>query len=253
LTLKGDVSSYASSGATDNTTHTFKIATSSDTVNDTAQETVVALGNSSNATSAVVLSSPIGNAQTLLRTKLTVTGTGLGATSGRSKTAVDDLATVNFAADAAGAATVNTVTITFSGSAPSSTTGGTGNFWATGGVSAPQTTCTGVDTCDVQLYDSASGLSYYAVANVTGTSMTFNLNGYTISAGTTKSFTVRVNSTAGTKVGTSGVSETLSMTVAAVGDVRWADSLDSAVTSNLSLPAIAIPVNIQSVSYAAGS
>jgi hypothetical protein len=250
LTLKGDVSSYASSGATDNTTHTFKIATSTDAGNILTQQTVVALGNSSNATSSVVIgNAAIGNPMTLLRTKLTVTGTGLGVTSGRSKTAVDDLATINFAADAAGAATINTVTITFTGSAPSSTA--PGNFWIAGDELTSQNTC---GTCLVQLYDAGNGTSWFArQATSTGPTMTFNLNGYTISAGTTKSFTIRVNSTAATKVGTSGVSETLSMTVAAVGDVRWSDSLDSSVVSNLGLNAIAIPVNIQSVSYAAGS
>lgn len=255
LTLKGDVSSYSSSGATDNSTHAFKIGTSTEATNDTRQETVVALGNSSNATSAITITvnatGTAGNEMRLLRSKLTVTGAGAGTASGRSKTAVDDLATLTFAADAAGAVTISTVTITFSGSAPSSTA--TQNFWATGGVTAPQNTCVISENCYTQLYDPASALSYFATGNVTGTSMSFGLNGYTISAGTSKSFTIRTNSTAATKVGVSGVAQTLSMTINAVGDIRWVDALDAAASTNLSLPATAVPVTIQSVSYAAGT
>lgn len=48
LTLKGDVYSYPSNGATENSTHVFSIRTSPDPVIDTPEEVVVAQGLASN-------------------------------------------------------------------------------------------------------------------------------------------------------------------------------------------------------------
>ncbi|MBI2033591.1 MAG: peptidoglycan-binding protein, partial [Candidatus Liptonbacteria bacterium] len=86
LVLKADVPSYQSSGATDNTTHVFKVTTSTDTTNDTTGETVAALGNTSQTTTSVTLSSANSNAQTLLRTKVVFSRASLGSASGRAKT-----------------------------------------------------------------------------------------------------------------------------------------------------------------------
>jgi len=246
LVLKGDVSSYSSSGATDNTTHIFKIATSTDTDNDTVAETVVALGSTSNTSSAISLVSATANTMTVLRSKLTVTATPLGATSGRSKSTVDDLATITFAADNAGAVVLNTVTITFGGSAPSATT-----F---------------LDS--VQLYDTANGTNMgtgnttSSACAGTGTaasstcSKTFSLGattgGYVVSAGGSKSFTLRTN-TLNTWAATTGISATLSASISANTDVRYTDGLDTAAVSTISLPATVVPITIQSISFAQGT
>jgi hypothetical protein len=239
LTLKGDVSSYASSGATDNTSHAFRIAISTDSINNTSS-VVVALGASSNATSTVTLTNPNGNAQTILRTKLTVSATPLGVTSGRSKTSIDDLATLNFAADAAGAVVLNSLTVTFSGSATNSSS----LFFASGTSS----------TYYVTLYDSINGTTYNASSSIVGSgTLTYNLRGYTVSAGTSKSFTLRFNSSGGAPAGSASVSQTLSATVAAYTDVGWADSLDASAVSGLNVPASTVPINVQSVSYAIGT
>jgi hypothetical protein len=236
--LKGDVASYSSSGATDNTTHVFKISTSTDSANDTLPETVVALGSTSNATSAISLSSPNGNTMTILRTKLTVTATPLGASTGRAKQAVDDLANLNFAADAAGSLTINTVVLTFSGTAPS--------------------IATFLD--NVNLYDAATGsnlgssntTSSTACAGTNTCTKTFSNIAYTISSGGSKSFVLRIDSTK-TQAGASGVSQSLSATIAAAGNVSYTDGLDSAAVSNINLPSAVIPVQINSVNYATGS
>jgi hypothetical protein len=188
------------------------------------------------------LTTPNGNPQTLLRTKLTLSATPLGGTSSRAKGNPDDLATLNFAADSAGALKLNSVTLTFAGSAPS--TGG--GFYYTGSA---YNVCTG---CRVQLYDAANGTSYYATAS-SSPALSFNLNGYTVSAGTSKSFTLRVDSLTGTAVAGSGVSVTLGATVASIAHVVWSDGLDTSAVSTLQLPASVIPVTIQSVSYAAGT
>jgi len=248
LVLKGDVSSYSSSGATDNTTHTFKIATSTDSANNTAVLAVIALGNSSNLGATTTLSSPWGNPQTLLRTKLAVSAAPLGVTSGRAKTSIDDLATLSFAADSAGALQVNSVTLTFNGSAPSVGAG----FYYTAAAATP-TSCA---TCGVQLYDAANGTTYFPVASTTsGTNGTlqFNLGGYTISPGTSKSFNVRVNSAGFTQIGSQSVSQTLSITVAQSTNLGWTDALDTSAVGGLNIPAALVPVNVQSVSYSIGS
>ena len=255
LTLKGDVSSYSSSGATDNTTHVFKIANSSDTANATVPLTVVALGNTSNASSAIPLSSPNGNAMTLLRSKLTVSASPLGVTSGRSKASVDDLATLNFSANSAGGVQIGSVTIVFSGSGPSGTPAvtGSGTFFYTG--STP-TACAAAN-CTVRLYDPANGTSYFAVASSTtgGNNLTFSLGNYQLSAGSSKSFTLRVDSTAANAFTTAstGVSQSLSATIGTAAHITWQDALDSAATGALNLESYIVPVSITSVSYAAGS
>lgn len=246
LTLKGDVASYISSGAVDNEGHTFKIDISSSTNNNTATKLITALGVTSNATATIATSTPNGNAQTILRTKLTASATANGVTSGRSKTATDDIGMINFAADNAGALMVGSVTVTFSGSGPSLTQ----FFNATTTANSSVLTCA---TCYVNLYDSANGRSYYPVASTT-TSLTYDLGNYSIGSGSAKSFTVRVN-TAQTGVmgaATNGVSQTLTASINAAGDVKWVDALSGGVTG-LSIPASTVPVTINSVSYAAGS
>ncbi|MBI2048896.1 MAG: peptidoglycan-binding protein [Candidatus Liptonbacteria bacterium] len=261
LTLKGDVASYASSGATDNTTHTFKISVSTDSAIDTNQEVIVALGNTSNATSAISLasSSVAGNVMTLLRSKMTVGATMLGLSSGRAKANVDDLATLNFSANSAGGVQIGSVTMFFTGTGPSGTSGGTGGgglsstFWNTGNTA---TTCAAAN-CTVQLYDSANGTTYFAVASSTtsGNNLTFDLKNYQLSAGTTKSFSVRLNSNNANSfvAAASGIAPTLGVTINAIGNVTWKDALDTNAASALNLEGYVIPVNVASVSYSTGS
>ena len=231
LTLKGDVVSYSSSGAMDNSTHVFSIMARG----------VTAFGSTSNA-AATVSGYASSNTMTIIRTKLTVSVAQLGSTVGRAKTSIDDLATLNFEASPAGALKLNNVVVTFAGSAPSS---GAGFF----NVTSNPASCL---NCVVQIYDAASAVSYWPIA-ASGNTLTFNLGGYTMSAGMSKNFTLRVDSTNGTPTGTSGVSQTLGATIASAGDVSWTDGLDSAAVSGLGLVASTIPINIQSVAYAAGT
>lgn len=248
--LKGDVSSYSSSGATDNSTHVFKIASSTnDTDNDLfAGETVNALGSTSNATSAVTLATgagaPTSNAMTVLRTKLTLASAALGTTSGRAKASVDDLGTITFTADASGSASLNTITVTFGGDAPSISTfldgvslldaNGT-NVTNTSGVTvATSTACSGANTCT----------KTWSLGDTT--------SGWIISAGTPYTFKIRLDSTK-TQAGASGVSRSLSASVNATTDIMFTDALDSAASTRISPPANTVPLNINSVSYAQGS
>lgn len=242
LVLKGDVASYSSSGATDNTTHVFKIATSTDAAVDTVPEVVVALGNTSNATSAVTLSSANGNTMTTLRSKISFNKAPLGSASGRAKSASDNLATLTFAADSAGAVAVNSVIVTFGGTAPSIATfldGVTlidenGSSLGTANTTSA-TACNGTNTCS-------------KIFNLGSTT-----NGQSVSAGSSRTWTLRIDSTK-TAAGTSGVSQTLTATINALTDVRYTDALDSSAATTVSLPTkTVVPIDINSVTFSQGS
>lgn len=226
VTLKGDVASFSSSGATDNSTHVFKIATSTDSDNDSLSETVVAFGNTSNATSAISLSSPTANAQTVLRSKLSLSSTLYGGSqTSRTRSAIDDLAKVTFAADQAGAVVVNTVTITISGGANSSTL-----------------------PASISLIDDSTG-STWGSASITATSttsVTFSGIAFTISAGDSKVVRVRVNSN--NTSNTTQQTDSLSLTINAGTDVAYTTAV-SGGSSGVSLPTNFAPYNLVTVSY----
>ncbi len=235
LVLKGDVASYSSSGASDNTSHVFKIATSaSDTVMDTIGEVVVALGNTSNVVATTTLTSVTGNSQRVLRSKLTVSGTAQGTTSGRTKGSVDDLALINFTADSAGAVKLQSLIVTIGGSAASGT-----DFFITSGAA-------------IKLYDPSTNTSYNPVAASSPT-VSFDLLNYSLSAGATKSFTLRLNSNAPyTKAAVTGVAQSLSASIDAATDVYFTTA-DNGGTTDIGVPAAAVPISISSVNYAAGT
>ncbi len=242
LTLKGDVSSYASSGATDNTTHVFKIATSTDSVNDTVAETVVALGNTSNASSAITLSSVNSNTMTVLRSNLSFSRTALGTSNSRSKTVTDDLANLTFTASSAGSVAINSIVVQFAGTAPS-----LGTFLD--GVSLIDESGNNLGTNNTT--SSACDPSASACTK------TFNLgsttNGQTVSAGASRTFRLRVDSTK-TAVAASGVSKTLTATINAVTSIQFTDALDGAASTGLGLPTKTItPIELNSVTYAQGT
>jgi len=241
LVLKGDAASYASSGATDNTTSTFEIATSTDSGNTTTALTVIALGNTSNATSSVTLTSAAGNAQTVLRSKLTFAATPLGATSGRGKISSDQLATLSFTANSSGPVAINSVTVTFSGSATSTTF------------------LDGVKLLDEN--NNVLGTSNTTSSACTGGSntctKTFNLggttNGQVVSAGQTRNWTLVVDSTKTATASSQGYVN-LVATIAANTDIKYTDALDGAATTAVSLPtSVLTPINLNSVVYAQGT
>ena len=181
---------------------------------------------------------------TVLRSNLVVSASALGSTSGRAKNTVDDLGTITFAASNAGSVALNTVILTISGSLPTST-------FKTDSVTP---------LYDVKLYDAALG----TVAQGTATSsactsggtctFTFSLgattSGYVISAGSSKTFTVRVDSLTHSTAGGTG-SVTLGVNVATTAGVAYTDAIDgSGVTANV--PSTSVPLTINSVSYAQG-
>lgn len=255
LVLKGDAASYASSGATDNSTSTFEIATGFDSSTNTSTQAVVALGQTSNKAAAVTISSANGNAQTILRSRLTFAATPLGAASGRGKISSDQLATLSFSADAAGPIAVNTVTVTFSGTAPSSTvvaflSGVTLRDENNNSIGAP-----GFATSTA--YSNASTSCNLTVGATCSITFSFGTvasgTAQVVSAGTTRNWTLVVDSTKTQAVtGTSNVN--LVATINAIGDISYTDGLDTPAVTNLNLPSsILTPINLNSVVYQQGT
>jgi hypothetical protein len=249
LLLRGDVASYSSSGATDNTTHIFRIATSTgDTAIDTTGEVVVAYGATSNATSAITLSSANGNTETVLRSKLVFSAAGLGLGSGRARTTADDFSRLTFTADAAGSIAVNSVIVTFSGTLPSAA-----NFLDGVTLLNEFGTVLGATVGS----DSGNTTSSACTGGTSTCTKTFNLgstsNGQSISAGQSRAWTLRVESSRGQSA-VSNQAHTLNATIAALTDIRYTDALDSAAATAVGLPTkTTTPVNLNSVSYAVGT
>jgi hypothetical protein len=253
IALKGDVGSFSNSGVTDNATFVFKIATSTDSVNNTVAETVVALGNTSNVAATTTLSSATANAVTVLRNKLTASATALGGSS-HNKNAQDQLGTIAFAADSSGSggAVLNTVTVTFGGTAPSIATFLDGVTLRYGGTDVTTAgTLAGVTvTSATSSQQCTGGVGAGPTCTKTWNFGTTN-TGLTVSPGTTISFVLQVDSTK-TLAASSGVSQSLSAQIVSNGHVMFTTAPDSAGASPISLQTNAVPININSVSYPAG-
>ncbi|MBU6500376.1 MAG: peptidoglycan-binding protein [Patescibacteria group bacterium] len=240
LTLKGDASSYASSGATDNANHQFNIANGS---------AVTALGATSNSTSSVSTTSAAGNTQTVLRSKLSFAATALGSTTGRSKSTSDNFATLSFSADSAGAVALNTMVVSFTGNAVS----GTGFL---DGIKILDENNQSIGT--VQSTSSAATCQTVAAGGSGSCSVTFNFgstsNGQQISAGSTRNWTLQVNDSK-TQASTGQNVTSLAATVSTRStDVLYTDGLDSAANSNITLPSSQLfPIQLNSASFAQGT
>jgi hypothetical protein len=225
--LKGDVATFDSSGASDNATHVFKIATSSDALTDSTAEVVVALGRTSNNTSTVTAwtTVPSGQTMTTLRNKVTVTATPV-TTTGRARQAGENIGTLTFAADPLGQGdvVVNTIVLKLSGSAVSSTTPAAFALQDTDGSAA---------------WDGAT------IATTTATSVTFSItNGILSSSGRT--IKVVLDSTA-TSNGAS-VTDALSVQLIATTDVQYTTAI-SGGTAGVGLSSTGLPLLVSGGSY----
>jgi Putative peptidoglycan binding domain len=231
LTLKGDVASYSSGGASDNTTSTFAIATTTD---------VTALTVGSNK-AAVLTGTPTGNTMTVLRTTLTPGATAQGTLTGRVKTSVDNLASIALTANNAGSAELHTLAITFSGSAI--------------GASTTASDFSLIDTNNVNVTNASS---YNATTSGTCASspctITWTFPTSTplvVSAGGSYSLTLRADDT-GFVVVSGSNSVGLSATIQSSGDMTYYDN-STATGSTVSLPTTLVPLPITTVSFASGS
>ncbi len=220
MVLKGDIASYVSSGATDNSVHVFQMA----------GDSITAFGGTSNA--------PVTNVRTsdaridpirVLRSQLTASAQPRGTTINRPLSPGDDLGILTFSANAAGTVNLQSVAVTFSGTA------------------LPQ------GSLPVSLVNQ-NGVSLNTVVSLTSPRAFFRwpTDGYSINAGNSVGFIVRVDST---RIAGCGVKCTpsLSAAIANASDVRYADGLDRGATSDLILLPQSIPMRINSVAYVPGS
>jgi len=236
VTLKGDVASYSSQGASDNTSSTFTISNSN----------VTALGASSNAAAALT-GSATGNLMTVLRTTLTPSATALGTVSGRVKSSVDNLATITFTANSAGSAMLRTLKLTFNGNAVSST--------ALAAATSTTFVLRDANNGNVLTVDNATldASSCAGTSNTCALVWTFSTSttSFVISGGTSYTFTVQADDTnLAAASGSNSIS--LGTTIQAVGDVTYYDNGDG-TGSTISLPSTVVPMNVSTVTFAAGS
>jgi len=167
----------------------------------------------------------------------------LGVTTNRAKSVTDDLGTLTFSASTAGLIVLNQITLTVTGSAPSNAAfldglalidENTAVSLGTGNTTS--SACNGTNIC-TKTFMFGSGA-----------------NGQVVGAGTSRTFRVRANSISHTAPAVAGVSQTLSVSIATHGDVRFTNGLDNAATTNIPLASsIPMPLSVNSVSYAVGS
>jgi hypothetical protein len=219
LELKGDVATFSSGGATSGSTHNWGLLNST--------SSVTAYGKDSSA-SATVSGSPTSNTSTVYRTKVTLSSSLLGSSSGRARTAVDDLATLNFAANSSYQAVLGTVTLKFSGIAVSN----------------------GSTAFTVDLIDTNTNLNLGSASQQTCTPglgnsclVTFSPQ-FTIDAGTTKATKVRVNSASFFDASVAGT-QSLSVLINGTSDTQIYDGSTAAIP----LESTVVPFTVTSVSY----
>jgi len=223
LTLKGDIASFSSGGAVSSSTHTFAI-------NDIAD--VVAYGKDSSA-AATISGVPVGTGQTVFRTKPTLTTSLLGAASSRTRQGVDELANLNWSANAADNLTIGTVTVKFVGAAVTSEPSGT----------------TAVPAFTVNLIDANTNANWGSATAQTCTPGTVNscvvtfAPAFSITAGTTKVVKLRANSSSFKD--TANSVDSLSVIIDVANQIEWNDG----TTNLINWEAYQIPITIVNVSY----
>lgn len=228
ITVKADVPTFISGGALSNSAHTMSIS---------AISSVTAYGKDSSI-AATISGTPTGTAQTVYRTKPTLTSSVLGATSARTRVAVDDIATLNWTANAAGDLTITSVVVKFIGSAVNS---GTAAFTA-------------------DLIDSTTNAAWGTAAQQTCTPqggnscvVTFSPS-FSITSGTTKAVKLRANSSSFANAANTG--DGVSVIADAAANILWNDcggTVSGGVcansTLNISWEAVQIPITLVNVSY----
>ena len=238
LVLKGDAASYSSNGATDDSVHTFLIATSS---------AITALGATSNLLTTITAITPgtaSGNAQTVLRSVLTATVAASGGSS-HNKSNPDTVGTVTFTANNAGPAALDSVKVTWSGSLIT-------NAAASSTINTFLNDVTLIDQSGNNVVTAGEAKMATSSSNPYTSVWTFGTgpSGFQVSAGGSYTFTLRVNSTDVT--GVANTSQSLGANIQAAGDVQYTDSLDSKGQTGLGLPASVVPLTINSITYPIG-
>jgi hypothetical protein len=212
FSVSGDIATYASGGAEDASLHTF------------VPTAAIVVGTSSNQAGTVTVSSANGGTIRVLRTALSVTANQSGGIQ-HLRNYADNLATITFGAVVTGPAAIQRLRLTFNGTAA--------QYLLSSAV----------------LLDQNNQIVPATVSVNTGTGVvtwTF-ASGYVIAAGSSSTFTLRVNSTLVPSVPMQ--SQTLGVSIAGQDDVLYADGLDPSATGNINLSAVTVPVAVATVVY----
>ena len=162
--------------------------------------------------------------------------TPLGVATGRAKNPVDDMATLTFSPAGAGGISLTTLKITFSGSLAGSS----------------------FSDADVKLLDASNAPvgTLAPVSCVAGTPCVMSWSSFgsggIVSAGSSLVLKLRIDSLSHTVAAMGGSAVSFSATIQSPGDLTYNDSVDG-TGSTVSLPATAVPLVLNSVSYAPGT
>lgn len=212
-----DVGTFNSGSALSKSSHVFSVEQSSD---------IQATGVSSNLNTTITGAPIRGNAQTIVRTKITIQSVTQGAETNRIRTPVDDVALIEFTADPAYNPKIQSVTIKLTGQAISNA----------GAFSVNLIEEDGNDNwgeSDTQTCNPGSSSSC---------SVTFTPN-FLIGAGSNKKIKLRVNATGFTNQNQS--QESLTALIENPQDVLWEDGS----ATNIPLEARLTPFTLSTVSY----
>ncbi len=218
--VRAGVATYLSYGAKSGSRHTIGVSAAGD---------VTATGVNSGA-AAVVSGTPSGSAQSIYRTKLSLSVTAsstIGAATGRARLAVDDLARFTLSAHLAHDVRINRIKIRFSGQAVASST-----------------TAFGVSLIDQNTnYNWGSSEPMTCTPAADGQcSVTFNPE-FSLTRGSSKVIKLRVNSSLFNNV--SNTSDSLSATIIASDDILWSDG----TTNGISFEPVDMPIKLVDLSY----
>ncbi len=229
MTIRGDTATYTSQGATDNTTHTFSVASSN----------VTALGATSYKAAAVT-GAASANPQTVIRSTAAVTGASLSQSGGKS--GLQQIGSITITANTAGAIQPGKITVTFSGNGY---TYGSSTFLNTVQLrDASLNSVTGSDGATVT--------SNVAAGTVTWTFPTITPLAVNAGGNTTLQLWAQTNVIpSGCDNGSGGVSQSLSATVQNAGDFQYYDGADSNAYAIglISLPSTQGPIPVSSLGW----
>ena len=252
LVLKGDVNSYTSGNATDNSNHTFQIATTSYTGATATSSIVVAQGATSGKSVQITLpaltatsSGPLytgPTTQNVLRTTLAFSASPLGASSGRAKSASDAIASMVFTPGNGGSAALNKVMVTFTGTAVSTT------------ISFPSSTTyllVGTPSSFTSKFSASSSTTSTANTVVEEWDLGDTTAGLNLSGPTTLTL---VGDTTLTNAGGSNNSVSLYANIQTTSAIQYTDGVSGTTVSSLGLPSsVLTPIQLNGVQFQTNS
>ena len=214
IELRGNVASRIAGSAVSGSGHTFRIVAAAD---------VTAIGRDSKIAVGVFGTPATANQMRVYRTNLTLASAREGVAIARVRRTLDNIARISFTADSADRLQIRSVRITFAG------------------IALPPTLFNVVLIDPVAM--SAWGGSGTGQASAVTTSVNFAGINHWISAGGTANVILRVDSSGFANPGAG--TESLSVTINAVGDVVWNDG----TTASINLEARVVPFSVVDVTY----